>query len=594
MDTHKVYEEIMLGYYFNEIKHLRNKWKDNEEERFRGVESLIDISDNDYRQLEFIMRRSSEIIFEMLARVIRGLIGEYKIPVKYYDLRRNEAHAYYVGKEENWIEYTKMGQSQERRILAFSWKDKPEILFIFKEFGISDRVPEKTLEELRKAAKFKQHLYVSYTEKDAYTEVINHNNNENDPTRGTGIISFRQFIEGVFGKEEYSRFRYYADRFSEKAKDYFGVSLVRTLTPNAIHNFKKQLRDNLELINAAEIGASTGISEQQRKLIEKQFLGDKNYEILLGSSDFAQSYMTAEWLYSSLAKAGCIDMTAIAMGYFKAIEQLLFAFIKNHTKEADGDSREVFVGKNKPYADIKGNVLLTDAIVNDPEKTKDLTLGSLTGFFGFHNTDKNYYRKRNQDLLVSGISDTTYEFILDTLGGIVGLRNGYFHKDNLKGDDPVDRKKIEESRNKAHLVFYLMLGAFNYSEEDKTRMGLIRIKEHDDFYKLCNYLNNKAYESFFLDIPVLYINDISDPYNFAYFHSDDYIEFDNYGEPIYSGAYFRAPAQNRTYKIDREHLPNEIWEGVFRIKESLPLDYELTGPKKKIFCEGKFYADENK
>ena len=83
MDTHKVYEEIMLGYYFNEIKHLRNRWKDNEEERFRGVESLIDISDNDYRQLEFIMRRSSEIIFEMLARVIRGLIGEYKIPVKY-------------------------------------------------------------------------------------------------------------------------------------------------------------------------------------------------------------------------------------------------------------------------------------------------------------------------------------------------------------------------------------------------------------------------------------------------------------------------------------------------------------------------------
>ena len=595
MDTHKVYEEIMLERYFNEMKYLRNQWRGKDNTRFLGVESLIDISGEDYRQYEFIMRRSTEIIFEMLNRVIIGLIQEYEIPVKYYDLRKDDANAYYVGEKRHWINYFDL--RQEKRILAFSRTDnQPELLYIFKEFGLNNAIPEKLLDDLKKTAKLKHHLYISYKEKDAYVEVINHNHNENDPTRGTGILSFQQFIEGFFGKEEYSKFRQYADQFSEKVRDYYGFSVVRSLKPNAIHNFKKQVCDALKSIDATEIGVLTAISEQQRELIEKQFFGDKNYELLLGSSDFAQSYMTAEWLYSSLKSAGSIDLTSIAMGYFKSIEQMLFAFLRNHTQEMDGNIRRIYVGKERVYADPKGYAVLTDDIVNDPEKAKDLALGSMTGFFGYHNTSRNRYYKRNQDLLISGISDTTYEFIIDTLGGLVGLRNGYFHKENLKGDNPDDRKKIEESRNKAQLVFYLILGAFKISEEDKTRLGLIRVEGHDDYYKLCKYVNDKVYENkHLLRLPIFYIDDISSPYSFfGYPYHDPYIEYDNYGEPIYSGTYFKKFGENSFIaKLTRESLPREIWEGELVISESLPITVEPSGANKKIFYEGKFVADDD-
>ena len=587
-----IYEEIMLGHYFNRMKYLRNSWNSKEDTSTFGVASLIDIGGEDHRQYEYIMQGCSDIIFEMLAQVIKELIKKHEIPVKYYDLRSSGSEAYFVGDKRHWI--GRIDHHKGKQILAFSRTDKQQkVLFIFKKFGGHYRVPESTLVELMKAAKLERYCYISYVENDAFSEIINHNKNPSDPTRGTGIFSFKQFIEAFFGKEEYAEFRRFANLFSEKVKEYFGFALVRTLKPNAIHNFKKIVRDDLKMINPSEIGASTGICESQRKIIEKHFYEDKNYEILLGSSDFAQSYMTAEWLYTSLKDAGNIDLTAIAMGYFKAIEQLLFAFLKNHTREMDGFTRVVYVGKDKTYADQRGNAQLTDSLVTDPEKSKDLSLGSLTGFFGYHDIRKNQYYKRNQDLLVPGITDATYEFIIDVLGKIVGLRNGYFHKDNLKGDNPDDRKKTEEARKSARLVFYILLGAFTITEEDRTRLGLIKVEGHDDFYRLCDYVNNKAYGSYMLRIPIVYIDDTSDPYAFGFFHQDDFIQYDNYGEPVYSGAYFKEFGKDgRIIKIGRDNIPKEVWEGVFVTSDSFPVKAEPSGAKKRIFYNGKFVAEE--
>ena len=39
----------------------------------------------------------------------------------------------------------------------------------------------------------------------------------------------------------------------KKVKDYFGFALVRTLEPNAIHNFKKYLRDDLRKLNLVDM-----------------------------------------------------------------------------------------------------------------------------------------------------------------------------------------------------------------------------------------------------------------------------------------------------------------------------------------------------
>ena len=583
MKSKQIYERIMMEYYFNKMKHFRDRWSSDNHNRFPDVSSLIDIAGEDHRQYKYIMSSCSEIVFEMLGQIIKSLLKEYKIPVKYYDLRTEVCDAYYVGNDKHWKNY--IDQHEEKRVLAFSRTDKRQgDLYIFKEFGIGKRIPKPTLDELMRVAELEHYCYISYVKEEAFSEVINHNKDKDDPTRGTGIFSFKQFMEGFFGRDEYDEFKKYADLFSEKIRDYFGFALVRTLKPNAIHSFKKTVREDIKHLTAAEIGAVAGITDTQRDIIEKNFFGRKNYELLLGSSDFAQSYMTAEWLFTSLSNAGNIDFTAVAMGYFKSIEQLLFSFLKNHTHEKDGASRRVYVGKDKAYADASGCAALVDDLVEDEEKSKNLTLGSLSGFFGYHDLDSNRYIKRNKDLLVSGVTESTYEFIIDTLGEIVGLRNGYFHKDNLK-----EWEMVKEARQSARLVFYIILGAYSISEDDKVRLGLIRVDEHDDFYKLCEYVNRRAYESTPLAIPIVYVNDSSDPYAFGYPYRDDYIEYDNYGEPIYSGTYFKQFGKDgRIIKVDRDHLPKEIWEGELVISETIPIKVEPSGAQRQIFCNGRF------
>lgn len=588
MNTSHIYERIMLTYSFNKMKNLRNQWdwggvRDNP---LPGIASLVDIGGPNSREYESILHSSDSIVFEMLSKVIQALIKEYNIPVKYYDLRTSEAALYYVGEKklfQNHVDYHIV-----KDILAFSRTDhNQDILYVFKKYGIHERVPKKTIEELLKAANLKRYCYISYVESDAFSEIINHNKDENDPTRGTGIFSFKQFIEGFFGAEEYSSFKSYASQFAVKAKDYLGFSLIRTLKRNAIPVFKRSVFKKLETVSAEEIGASGNIENTQREIIEESFITKRNFEVLLGHSDFAKSFITAEWLYSSLSTAGNIDFTAVAMGYFKSIEQLLFQFLKLHTHEKDGHGRKIFVGKGKMYADINGYALLTDSLVNDEEKVKDITLGALTGFFGYYDPRTGYYHKRNQDLLDPRIDENTYEYIIRSFCEISGLRNGYFHKENLE-----DWDKVTIAMNSALLVYYLLLGAYSFSEDEKTQLGLIRVDEHDDYYNLCNYINRKAYDHEPLVFPVFYADDISDPYAFAFPYQDDFVEYDNYGEPIFSGVFFKEYGKDgRIIKLTRDHLPNEIWEGSFIISESIPITMKPTGAEKLIFKDGKFVSD---
>ena len=476
----------MLEYYFCELKSLRNQWDETPRVNYHGISSIVDLGGQDYRQYDFIMKTSNEFLFDMIADIIKALLKEYKIPVKYYGIRMSDCDMYYVGDKKRLMNH---GPLQiEKKILAFSRTDKSKnILYIFKEYGLNKHIPKKLLDYLMKANNLDRYVYISYVESEAYAEILNHNNDKNDPTRGTGIYSLKQFMEGFFSKEEYSLFKSYSKQFADKVEEYYGFALLRTLKPNAVLNFKKVVLDGLGHIGASTIGTIGRIDETQRSIIEQHFFNESNCELLLGSSDFAQSYMTAEWLYASLPNAGKIDLTAIAMGYFKAIEQLLFRFVSLHTHEKDGATRTIYVG-HQQYADNRGNVNLTDSFINDSAKIKHLNLGGLTGFFGYNNTNTGQYSPRYQDLLASGINNQTYDIIIESLSEIAGLRNGYFHKDNL-----YDWTKVDKARETAQLVFYFILGAYSLSDDDKTQLGMIRRNDHDDFYKLCAYINHKYY-----------------------------------------------------------------------------------------------------
>lgn len=587
MKNTDIYEYIMMTGCFNRMKSLRNSWRDEKDKKY-GLATIMDVGGDDYRSYSFVMKRCEAIIKEMIPYLIIELLKAYNYSTQWYEINKEDAHVFSVSDDEDWKEYLK--QHNKQRVFAFSCDDKAHkgILYVFKEFGIGNRLPGSLLKTIKTENKLSHHCYISLVEDEAYSEVLNHNNNENDPSRGTGLFSLRQFFNSFFEEDEYDTFKKYANEFTDKVKDYFGFEIVKTLKPNTLHNFRKAVRDELYTLDFHHDKEGRPSEEQYRK-IKENFIDNKNCDLLSGASDFAQSYMTAEWMFSSLTEAGNIDLTAIAMGYLKSIEQLLFAYIKLHTNEKDGANRYIFVGKNKPYADSRGKTDLTDELMDDENKTKDINLGALTGFFGFYNENTGQYYHRNKDLLINGINDTTYEYIIDTLTGIVGLRNGYFHKHNLN-----DWNKVIDARNSARRVFFLILGAYKISESDKEELGILHVDKHDDYYKLCAYMNMKAYESGTMtatgiDHPICYLNGQTELYGFWTLHQDDFIEYDGYGEPIYSGIYFgQIGNKHQFHKATKENLPTEIWEGVLTVSKSVPIKITPSGPLSIVYKDGKF------
>ena len=566
---------------------LRNSWNDDKRNDL-GLPSIIDIGGHDYRNYSWIMKCCEDIIYEMIPDVIEALMQAYGIEYKKYKVQRNDAYVFSVSDNEDCKDYEKKGYKNEVFLFSANSKNQERVLYVFKEFGIKERLPLSIIKTIINEYNLDGYCFISFTEKDAYLEQFNRNDDLEDSSRGTGLYSLKFFYDYYFGEGEYETFKKYACLFTNKVRDYFGFEVVRTLKPNTLHNFRQIVRKNLLEFDVCSFDTDGRLSDKQKEIVNKNFFTNKRYELLTGTSDFAESYMTAEWLFYSLKDAGNIDFTAVAMGYFKAVEQLLFKMIKLHTIEKDGVSRKIYVGKGKDYADNDGNIELTDAHVEDEDIVKDISLGTLTGFFGYYSDLKNYYYKRNQDLLADGIDEKTYEYIIDVLTGIVGMRNEYFHKHNLN-----QWEKVIEARDSARLVFWIILGAYNIDDNDKVHLGYIQGNEHDDFYQLCEYMNNNAYNVPELSIPIYYINGQTDPYVFLMGYHDDYIEYDKYGEPIYSGVYFKSVGEKKfiikTTK-DKNH-PDEIWEGELSISMDIPIKFTPSGPKKRIYKDGRFYAE---
>lgn len=105
-------------------------------------------------------------------------------------------------------------------------------------------------------------------------------------------------------------------------------------------------------------------------------------------------------------------------------------------------------------------------------------------------------------------------------------------------------------------------------------------------------MNQVAYKQTTLTIPIFYFKNQKGSYLTLLAYRDDFIEYDDYGEPIYSGAYFRKwPEQIEIFKVTRDNVPYEIWEGELNISKNLPIQITTTGPLKKLFIDNKFVGE---
>ena len=485
MENKEIYNEFLYN-TLNQIYLARMSL--NESQILINRENyFFDFYGKEYDEYHFIINSCKDIIYEELIKLIIKL------------LENNKTVMFEVGKICNYYS-----------IIII--ENNNRTLYVFSEFGIRYLSLEPII--IKKKAEgyidIDDYKFIIYDNDYAYSAAFNHNEDEKDPSRGTNMYSLKYFFEKYFGEEEYETFKAYETKLTEKAKTYLGMSVIQYLTPNMVDFFKLKVKQNIHNFDYNKFVLSDNsdfgrIKNNYKDSIDKHFGDERMFEALLSDNKFAKSFITAEWLYSSLNtshninqdETSNIDLTSIALGYFKCMEQML-TFIITKFHKTDKKKRYIKSNGNLKHAypnpldypgakNIDGYIYVEvneDSIRN---KYIDTTLGSLKYYFY---DEKN---NTNKDLLLPELvsDDITYQFIGSVLNHNHGLRNGYIHKDNL-----YSWSEINQIRINTYILIYLFLGAYKYTDDQKKILG---IKKKNDFVQLFNYVVYHGQEIFYID-----------------------------------------------------------------------------------------------
>lgn len=442
---------------------------------------------------------------------------------------------------------------------------KTDTLLLFKEiepdlfWKLKGREPEYVENMLNdKGVSSCGYIYLMFDK--AYLQVVGHDDNKDDPGRGYNLFSVKWFFETYFGQAECECFMKYVSAYVRAVRDYLGYIQVKALTPNAMVSFRLLVESHfLEFDYKKSCGPITNrfnktfvLEDAGFQSIRKQFLDQKCYLMMVGINDFAESFVTAEWLRDSMGRAGAIDLTAVGLGYFKAVEQLMYALICLHKNE----------GKTIKSANSKSRVPLDDANIEANEI--DTSLGSMAKFY------KDYLRMFRDD-----VDYRAKCYIREALFGYADLRNGYLHKDNIHS-----MARIDEIRASTIRIIFLLLGAHELDEVSRQRLGMPDLSTFDDYYRMCEYVNYHSAELYMVEIDAdneFWGWSIPDPYS----HVVDgrYV--------VYSGFYLKELTSGQIYQFKKEHMPKVIWLGSLGIEHTELVHAE---PKKvvKLFDDGQF------
>lgn len=599
MDNHDIYESAKAK-AFNKIKNIRNAHAVQPEEvnpiaRAALDSRVLDIGGKDYGQYSFIVEEATSYSYDMFCEIFVALLKRYKTDFELVDFAKYGLYP--------------------KPILAFIQKtSNGDNLFIIREYGLNHRINDKLMAKFA-IAKQVRYAYVSLVEQNAFSEILNHNNDENDPARGTHTLSLPFFLRFMFGEEEENTFMTFISHFTKEVKSFLGMSVTRTLTPNAQFSFRRsadyellhfnykgkyqkligsvKCKEALDEIKEDEkakkaknprfVGKSDApISEEQWRALNNQFIEKSYYKVLLGRRDCAQSFLTAEWLYDSMAEAGRIDYSPVAMGYFKSVEQLIWDILFSHK----GDSISIKRKGAPSYLPINSSEIKWE---DDDPGILDTTIGALIGALDFF--------KHRPMIFKRNIDDKTCDAIIILLHMFKNLRNGYTHKDNI-----TDWEFITLVRDTAYVTCCLLLGSCAIDSKDFDRLGIPDEGKQTSYFELCDYINYHCGQPY-------YLYDAAGTCKVAIGTPDEGITFDEYGLPTYSGAYFqdfpRASVEafvisleeidraiqshhkimGDVFRLDEDNMPMKIYSGVrYPVAEGM----RYSGPQQLIYDNGVF------
>ena len=198
-------------------------------------------------------------------------------------------------------------------------------------------------------------------------------------------------------------------------------------------------------------------------------------QVLIGESDFAQSYITSEYLYQVLVYKFNnnkleykFDYTSVVAAYLKTIEQFLYKIL---CYQMDYDRSEKWIKRGKKYVkrNHKRKYPREEEVRKHPDndegiyqvlvsrnnlKFMDISLGSLIWYVSDN--------EKCWNLSAQG-KELLNKLLLDYKDSV---RNGYFHKHNLEDIEEV--KRIRE--NTLYLLCFIIGGLKDF---DITKFGIL-------------------------------------------------------------------------------------------------------------------------
>lgn len=467
-------------------------------------------------------------------------------------------------------------------IITLLCKEKNEIiLYYFKRYGFLSKQDEYYLNELSKKFNPSNVKWVSLTIGNPHSYVFNVKEVKNE-------MPLKEFFTTLFCENNYYDFLDLANKFTKQVKEVIGYSIIKPLTKDTMYNFKNYVLSYVfsdefqKTIQDFYKDCEYNDFKSEKNLLDL-FFNNEYYLCLINNTVFSQSIISAEWMYQSMKNTNYIDYTSISLGYFKALEQFLYEFIKTHS----GEERLI---KKFYHPNVKKDkIYLNDQSINNG--WINTTMDSLITFINDYH-----------DLFRSEINNNTRNHVIKVLNKARKLRNGYFHKDNMS-----EWKIVEESRAITYLAIYYLLSSLNIGEKQK-KVFKLPLSPTLDAYKLCNYINIIKRTSV---ITFVYYIGYGEELKFISTPSANDSKFiDEYGNTRFSKLYVNKLKyidvnakvidlkslilnENNFIKIqlDVDDSKLIIYEGVIEYCER---GMKLSGPQKLIYKNNRFYAKEYK
>lgn len=298
--------------------------------------------------------------------------------------------------------------------------------------------------------------------------------------------SIKMFFDEFINDNLYNYFLTTLEEVIEEMQKLIGFDTIPSINISNVTGVKLDLRETIKNIDFQLLtyNSSKEFDSLSRNDLSNicSNLDNGKAQVMVGESDFAQSYITSEYLYQVLVDKFNnnkleykFDYTSVVAGYLKTIEQFLYKLL---CYQMDYDRSEKWIkrGKKYVYRNKKKEYPRKEEVRENPKnkgiyqvlvtrnnlKFMDISLGSLI-WYVYDNENCWNLSDQGKELLKTLLFDYKDS-----------VRNGYFHKHNLE-----DIEEVKRIRDNTLYLLCFIIGSLK--DFDISKFGILDFS-FNDFY----------------------------------------------------------------------------------------------------------------